>query len=510
MPSIRQFVVYGMIFSSATTIGYDSGYLNGVLGSEDFIRCYGVNEDGGSSIYLTPYTRSIFSSILVVGTVVGCLLNPFVTGKIGRRGSLLVASIAYAIGVILQTIGLPPAAFVVGRILLGTALGFISNAVPAYLMECSTATNRGMLMALYLQFLTTGNVIACGINYGTSKYADSRGWRITIGFQLLLAVMIFFGSIICPESPFVLVGRNKTIEARQAIGILKNLDPESQEVTKAMEEIQESQDEARTHGNVQVMECFQGTNLRRTLLGIAMSFFTIATGITFWFGYGTTFFIAAGVKNSYMISLILAVVNCVFTAPSIYLIERIGRRGCLLWGGAIMSLTQILTGVIHSVAPNSNANKNMLVAGAIIFIAAYAPTWGIGGWVVMTESFSNRMRVYQTAVVMTSYWTVTWLVGFITPYLVDKTAGDLGVNVGYIWFGIGVLSLIWAYLCVPELAGLSTFEAILDLLFENRVPAWRSVAWQKELRTLDSVEMSRSEEMMPSVTCKKVGDGEKA
>lgn len=79
----------------------------------------------------------------------------------------------------------------------------------------------------------------------------------------------------------------------------------------------------------------------------------------------------------------------------------------------------------------------------------------------MTEPFSNRMRVYQTAVVMTSYWTVTWLVGFITPYMVDETAGDLGVNVAYIWFGVGVLSLIWAYLCVPELAGLSTSEVSL-------------------------------------------------
>lgn len=207
----------------------------------------------------------------------------------------------------------------------------------------------------------------------------TRNLGVTIGFQLFLAVAIFFGAIICPESPFVLTKRNKLVEARQAIGILKNLDPESQDVDKAMEEVQAYVDEIASHGNVRVIECFQGTNLRRTLLGIAMSFFTIATGITFWFGYGTTFFIAAGVNNSYMISLILAIVNCVFTAPSIYLIERLGRRKSLLWGGAIMALTQILTGVIHTVAPNSNTNKNMLVAGAVIFIAAYAPTWGIAG-----------------------------------------------------------------------------------------------------------------------------------
>lgn len=32
-------------------------------------------------------------------------------------------------------------------------------------------------MAFYSQFLTTGNVLACGINYGTTSYLDSRSWR---------------------------------------------------------------------------------------------------------------------------------------------------------------------------------------------------------------------------------------------------------------------------------------------------------------------------------------------
>lgn len=160
---------------------------------------------------------------------------------------------------------------------------------------------------------------------------------------------------------------------------LLNADIDANEVNEAVLEVEGHLADLVSHGDVSVLECFKGTNLTRTLLGMAMSFFTIATGITFRFGYGTTFFIASGVDNSYLISLILAVTNCVFTAPSIYLIERFGRRWSLLVGGIIMALTQSLTGAIHSVSPDSLASRNMLVAGAIIFIAAYAPTWGIGG-----------------------------------------------------------------------------------------------------------------------------------
>lgn len=126
-------------------------------------------------------------------------------------------------------------------------------------------------------------------------------------------------------------------------------------------------------------ECFRGTDLRRTLIGVAMSFFTISTGITFWFGYGTTFFAAAGVDDSYLISLVLAITNCVFTAPSMYLIERLGRRRSLIAGGILMGIAQLLTGIIHSAAPDSKADKMMLIVGAVFFIASYATTWGTGG-----------------------------------------------------------------------------------------------------------------------------------
>ncbi|KAF4923577.1 High-affinity glucose transporter RGT2 [Colletotrichum viniferum] len=219
---------------------------------------------------------------------------------------------------------------------------------------------------------------------------------------------------------------------------------------------------------------------------MAMSFFTISTGITFWFGYGTTFFAAAGVDNSYLISLILAITNCVFTAPSMYLIERLGRRRFLIGGGVLMGLAQLLTAIIHSAAPDSKADKTMLVVGAVFFIACYAPTWGIGGWLLMAEPFSDRARNYQSSIVLTAYWIITWLVGFVMPYMVDETAGNLGVKVSYIWFGITVLSLVWAYTCVPELAGLSRSE--IDKLFEERVSAWRSREWQRHLRTIQAVE----------------------
>lgn len=49
--------------------------------------------------------------------------------SVGRRGCLFVAAVCYAVGVILQTVGIASAGFIVGRVLLGIAIGLISNSV---------------------------------------------------------------------------------------------------------------------------------------------------------------------------------------------------------------------------------------------------------------------------------------------------------------------------------------------------------------------------------------------
>ncbi|PYH91643.1 glucose transporter [Aspergillus ellipticus CBS 707.79] len=474
MVSLRQAAIYGMVFTSATLIGYDSGYLNGVLGSPDFIRRYGVTDREDGTMYLAPRTKSLFTSLLVIGTLIGSMLAMFKSDRIGRKGSFFLAAILYAIGASLQTAAPPPGVFILGRIFTGLALGLISIVSPSYLVESSTGTSRGRLVALYSQPLTGGNVIACGISLGTKHLAGANSWRITIAFQLILVLAVFLGALFAPESPVLLLQRTNPSAARHSLSILRNLPASSAAIDQALQEIQTSISERDSLGHPHLAEIFHGTDLRRTLLGTAMGFMTIATGITFWFGYGTTFFKAAGVQNAYLVSLILALVNAIFTGRSV--------DACLLWGGGIMGITQIVVAVIHTVSPDTAADHNSLIVCTVVFIAAYAATWGTVGWVTMTEPYSTRLRIHQTTITMVVYWLSTWAVGFVTPYIVDATAADLGVYISYVWFGMVVLSLAWAYVFVPELSGLSTPE--IDLLFEDQVPAWKSVAWKRSLGSI--------------------------
>lgn len=58
--------------------------MNGVLGSDDFKQRYGVSNDGGKTMYLTPTTKSLFSSLAVIGALIGCFIPAFATNKSKR------------------------------------------------------------------------------------------------------------------------------------------------------------------------------------------------------------------------------------------------------------------------------------------------------------------------------------------------------------------------------------------------------------------------------------------
>ncbi|KAL3426418.1 monosaccharide transporter [Phlyctema vagabunda] len=480
MLSIRALISYGVVASSGTLIGYDSGYLNGVLASTDFNRRFGESLDGGT-YKLTSTTRALFTSMLAAGTLLGCVSAAFIPTRFSRRHALITASLIYSIGVALQVAAPTGAAFIIGRVLLGLALGVISIVSPAYLIEASTPSNRGLLICLFQQVLTAGNVLACGISMGTEKLKDDATWRITIAFQLVLALAIAVGGFLAVESPMVSLKLRRLDQARSALATLHSLEPTSPVIDESIE-ILRSTLESDGRDNATMLECFRGTERRRTLLGVAMGWFTIGTGITFWFGYGTSFFQAAGVQNAYLVSLGLALVNAALTTVSFFLVERVGRRCTLFCGSFIMGTTQLVAGIVHTTMPGSPADRNCLIVCAVLFIAGYASTWGPVGWITMSEPFSARGRQNQQAVTMFAYWTATWAVGFCTPYLVDNSSlggAGLGINITYLWCGIVLVTTLWAYFCLPELRGLSFSQT--DRLFLERVPAWRSIAWQRSI-----------------------------
>ena len=131
---ICAFASFGGIF-----FGYDSGYINGVLGSPIFIRqVEGLNAAGEVPTALTSSNTSLITSILSAGTFFGAIIAGDVADRIGRKWTVIFGCLIYMVGVVIQMItghGDALAVIVVGRLIAGLGVGFESAIVILYMSE---------------------------------------------------------------------------------------------------------------------------------------------------------------------------------------------------------------------------------------------------------------------------------------------------------------------------------------------------------------------------------------
>lgn len=119
------FASFGGIF-----FGYDSGYINGVLGSRIFIDAVmgGPGHEEVSGSY-----SSLIVSILSCGTFFGALIAGDLADMMGRKWTVILGCFIYMLSVVIQMITSPSAAL--GPIVAGLGVGFESAVVILYMSE---------------------------------------------------------------------------------------------------------------------------------------------------------------------------------------------------------------------------------------------------------------------------------------------------------------------------------------------------------------------------------------
>ncbi len=136
---ICAFASFGGIF-----FGYDSGYINGVLGSSIFITAV----EGPAATVVSDSHTSLIVSILSCGTFFGALVAGDVAELIGRKWTVIIGCFVYLIGIIIQMIlgapGTDPLGTIVaGRLVAGFGVGFESAIVILYMSEIVSTSAVG-------------------------------------------------------------------------------------------------------------------------------------------------------------------------------------------------------------------------------------------------------------------------------------------------------------------------------------------------------------------------------
>ncbi|RDW61615.1 hypothetical protein BP5796_11507 [Coleophoma crateriformis] len=488
------FAAFGGIF-----FGYDTGWMSGVLAMPFFIRQYtglpypDPNDAAATAAFVIPAnTQSLITSILSAGTFFGAIIGGDIADFIGRRWTIIMGCAIFCVGGVLETASTGVALMAAGRTVAGLGVGFISAIIILYMSEIAPKKVRGALVAGYQFCVTIGIVIANCVVYATQNRDDTGSYRIPIAVQFLWALILGTGLFILPESPRYFVKKGRLEAAAKALASVRGQPVESDYIQDELAEIIANHEYEcsvipQTSYVGGWLNCFSGSimkgnsNCRRTVVGILLQMMQQLTGVNFIFYFGTVFFKSLGtISNSFLISLITSLVNCLSTPISFYTIEKFGRRALLIWGAVGMVVAQIIVGVVGDTAgKTSNNNKSAtssMIAFICIYIAMFATTWGPGAWVVIGEIFPLPIRSRGIGLSTASNWLWNCIIGVITPYLVGTGKGDanLGSNIFFMWGGLCCVSGIFAYFLVPETKGLS-LEQVDKMLEETS--ARKSAKW---------------------------------
>jgi len=419
------FASFGGIF-----FGYDSGYINGVNGSEEFIRLI----EGPTADALKSSNQSLIVSILSAGTFFGAIIAGDVADRVGRKWTVIGGCAIYIIGVIIQMLtgvgGSALGVIVGGRVIAGIGVGFESAIVILYMSEICPKKVRGALVAGYQFCITIGLLLAACVVYACENKSGPESYRIPIGIQFAWAIILAGGLFFLPDSPRYYVKKGRLEDASRSLQRLRGQPAESEYIQNELAEIIANEEYERSvipsAGFFDSWaNCFKGSlfkqssNIRRTILGTSLQMMQQWTGVNFIFYYSTPFLQSTGaISNTFLISLIFTLVNVCSTPLSFWAVEKLGRRPLLVWGALGMLICQFLVAIIgvtvgfNHTSPDANGDPiadnisavNAQIAFIAIFIFFFATTWGPGAWILIGEIFPLPIRSRGVGLSTASNW----------------------------------------------------------------------------------------------------------
>lgn len=450
-------VIASIAATGGLLFGFDTGVISGAI---PFLQDY---------FELTDSQVENVTALGLIGAVVGALVTGRLTDFLGRRKVILGSAFIFATGALWTGFAPTVPQLMISRFYLGLAIGVSSFAVPLYISEISPTKIRGRLVSMFQLLITVGILAAYLSDRALADNNNPESWRPMLWVGVFPALILFVGMFFLPDTPRWLMSKGREEESRR---ILKKIEfPEF--IDKSIADMkQQIALEALQAG---WREIFKPWLRNALIIAVGIMFFQQFVGINTVIYYSPKIFLAAGFEGNeaaIAASVIVGVVNVLFTIVSLFVIDRLGRRKLFFLGVSGIAVALISMGLGFMI---EGVSKWFLVTSMLVYIAFFAISLGPLGWLIITEVFPTNVRGLGSSIGSLSNWGFNTLVVWTffkmanafgnAKDVVVPEGSDLSTvcptcvgSVFWVFAAVALIGLVWGYFYIPETKNVSLEE----------------------------------------------------
>src|SRR5574344_1389534 len=457
-------VLGGLLF------GYDTAVISG---AEKGLEAFFI---GAKDFHYTDAMHGFTCASALIGCIIGSAISGILASSWGRKKSLIIAGLFFFLSALgsynpeflFYEYGKPTFSLLVAfnfyRILGGLGVGLASAICPMYIAEVAPSNIRGTLVSWNQFAIIFGQLVVYMVNFiilgehtnpiiqsigeglntvaaGSDPWTIATGWRYMFGSEAVPAGL--FTILICfvPETPRYLVMAGREEKALKVLSRINGYDTAKEIVSEIKDTITVKTEKMFTYGVLCIF------------VGIMLSVFQQAVGINAVLYYAPRIFQDMGMGNPMVQTVMMGIVNILFTLVAIFTVEKWGRKPLLITGSIAMAIGALGVAVTFGCA----GLKIVTMLSIMVYSASFMMSWGPTCWVLIAEIFPNTIRGKAVAIAVAFQWIFNWIVSSTFVPMFNMSVGG-NSNFGHVFtyslYGvICLLAAIFVWKLVPETKG---------------------------------------------------------
>jgi sugar porter (SP) family MFS transporter len=411
---------------------------------------------------------TLTGSILYAAALPTVLGASYITQKYGRKATLTIIAISTIISAAIGAGAENLAMIFICRIFAGISMGLGFQAPVIYIAEITPNKARGGAIFVFNFFLSLGGSIAPIIN--RVVFSTTWGWRLSIALSGLPGVVLLLVLPFLPETPNSLLQRGQKEKAEIVLKKLRGVNTNST-IQVEFDSVVVAAQRTKTSGMwSSYKELFKKEYLPAMTISITYPVLNMLAGMNVIGVWATQLFLALGATTSYAFtaSIIVNAVGLITNILSAFLIDRVGRKKLLIYGGMMTAASLLVSAVLLIVylpTGNSPPTNSALIPAMTALLAVYraALSSSLHPLSLSTPAEVQPLAIRSAASAVTTFarnFSSFLIVQFALPLMCSMRWGLYLLFASVAFFGT-----LFAYAITPETKGILLED--IDLLWQR-------------------------------------------